>query len=160
MKRHQSLYPLSHDHHAALVQARNLLVVAAADDGGNLESAAQRFAGFWQNELQRHFEQEEQLALPLLARHTSADHAAIAETLQQHADIRRLIDELTIALARQEELAASLLTTLGEALRRHIRFEESELFPALETAVPEPELWQLNQALMNDRAQGVCALKA
>jgi hypothetical protein len=44
-------------------------------------------------------------------------------------------------------IEASLLTDLAEFLRRHIRFEEGELFPAVEASVPDEELWLMNMRL-------------
>jgi iron-sulfur cluster repair protein YtfE (RIC family) len=147
MKRHQSLFPLSHDHHHALVQALNLEKAGAGDDQAGLREAAARFADFWKSDLQRHFAQEEQIVLPLLAKYKAADAAEIKDTLEQHSAIARLIDELNEKLARREMIEASLLTNLAESLRRHIRYEESELFPAVEASVPDEELWLMNMRL-------------
>jgi iron-sulfur cluster repair protein YtfE (RIC family) len=147
MKRHQSLYPLSHDHHLALVQALNLDKAGAGSDQAGLREASTRFADFWRSELQRHFAQEEQIVLPLLAKYKAADAAEIGDTLEQHSAIARLIGELSENLARQESIEASLLTNLADSLRRHIRYEESELFPAVEATVPEEELWLMNMRL-------------
>jgi hemerythrin-like domain-containing protein len=147
MKRHRSLYPLSHDHHHALVQARYLDIAGAGDNQDGLLAAATRFAGFWKTDLQRHFAQEEQIVLPLLAKHTATGGAEIKETLEQHAAIVQLIGEMNEKLARRETIEASLLINLAESLRRHIRYEESELFPAVEVSVPEEELWLMNTRL-------------
>lgn len=147
MKRHRSLYPLSHDHHHALVQALYLDKVGAGDDQAGFREAAARFADFWRSDLQRHFLQEEQIVLPLLAKYKAADVAEIRETLEQHSAIARLISELNEKLARGEMIEASLLTNLAESLRRHIRYEESELFPAVEASVPDEELWLMNMRL-------------
>jgi iron-sulfur cluster repair protein YtfE (RIC family) len=147
MKRHQSLFPLSHDHHHALVQALNLDKDGGGDDQAGLREAAARFADFWKSALQRHFAQEEQIVLPLLEKYKAADAAEIRETLEQHSAIARLIDELNEKLARREMIEASLLTNLAESLRRHIRYEESELFPAVEASVPDDELWLMNMRL-------------
>jgi iron-sulfur cluster repair protein YtfE (RIC family) len=147
MKRHQSLYPLSHDHHHALVQALNLDKAGRGDDQAGLREAAARFADFWKSDLQRHFAQEEQIVLPLLAKYKAADAAEIRDTLEQHYAIATLIGELNEKLTRPETIEASLLTNLAGSLRRHIRFEESELFPAVETSVPEEELWLMNMRL-------------
>src|SRR6266542_5670451 len=94
MKRHQSLYPLSHDHHHALVPALTLDQAGAGDDQAGLREAASRFADFWRSDLQRHFAQEEQIVLPLLAKYKAADADEIRETLEQHSAIARLIGEL------------------------------------------------------------------
>ncbi len=148
MKRHQSLYPLSHDHHHALVQALNLDQAGAGGDQAGLREAASRFADFWRSDLQRHFAQEEQIVLPLLAKYKAADADEIRETLEQHSAIARLIGELNEKLARKEEVVeARLLTNLAESLRRHIRYEEGELFLAVEASVPEEELWLMNMRL-------------
>jgi hemerythrin-like domain-containing protein len=147
MKRHRSLYPLSHDHHHALVQTLNLDKAGASDDQGGLRDAAASFAAFWRNDLHRHFAQEEQIVLPLLAKYKMADAAEIRETLEQHSAITRLIGELNEKLARPKTIEARLLISLAEPLRRHIRYEESELFPAVEASVPEEELWLMNMRL-------------
>ena len=147
MKRHRSLYPLSHDHHHALVQALDLDKAGAGDDQAGLREAAARFAGFWNSDLQRHFAQEEQIVLPLLAKYKAADAAEIRETLEQHSAIAWLVGELNEKLARPGTIEASLLINLAESLRRHIRYEESELFPAVEASVPEEELWLMNLRL-------------
>ncbi|MCG3160789.1 MAG: hypothetical protein JMDDDDMK_01864 [Acidobacteria bacterium] len=147
MKRHESLYPLSHDHHHALVQARNLIVAAATSDRDEIEKTAAQFTDFWASDLQSHFLQEEQIILPLLAKRAGDDNAETRMTLEQHAAIRLLIGELNGKLARREAVEANLLKTLGESLRHHIRFEENELFPALESSVPEDELWRMNRRL-------------
>lgn len=160
MKRHPSLHPLSRDHHHALVQARNLGLAAASNDPGNVQQAAERFAGFWESDLQAHFSQEEQIVLPLLAR-AAPDSNEIRETLNQHAEITRLVAELSDKLARREALEANLLDALGDSLRRHIRFEENELFPAVEASAPEEELSRMNEQLERERSragQAGCAL--
>jgi hemerythrin-like domain-containing protein len=148
MKRHKSLYPLSHDHHHALFQALNLDKAGAGGGQAGLREAAARFAGFWESDLQRHFEQEERIVLPLLAKYKAADAAEIGDTREQHSAIAKLVGELNEKLARQEEMIeASLLINLAESLRRHIHYEESELFPAVEASVPEEELWLMNMRL-------------
>jgi hemerythrin-like domain-containing protein len=153
MKRHRSLYPLAHDHQHALVQARNLDIACAADDQTSIRIAAVRFAGYWKNDLQRHFTQEEQIVLPLLAKHVDANGTEIRETLDQHSAITQLIIELNEKLARRETIEASLLINLAENLRRHIQYEEDELFPAIEASLTEEELWKMNEILTNRRSQ-------
>lgn len=161
MKRHPSLHPLSRDHHHALVQARKLSLAAAEPDSNDLAQAGANFTLYWESDLQSHFAQEEQILLPLLAKHTSPDGGEIKETLRQHAEITRQVSELKDKLARREMLEATFLETLGEVLRQHIRFEESELFPALESLATEDEMWRMNEQLEAARSQtgqGGCVL--
>ena len=154
MKRHQSLYPLSHEHHHALVHARDLDSAGASGDRANIQEVAARFIGFWKSDLQMRIAREEQIVLPLLANHMGAEAAEIRETLEQHSAILRLIDELNEKLARRETIEANLLINIAESLRRHIRYEESELFPAVEAAVPEVELRLMNMRLSGSRNHG------
>jgi iron-sulfur cluster repair protein YtfE (RIC family) len=161
MKRHPSLHPLSRDHHHALVQARNLSSAVAWPNSDGMALAGANFTLYWESDLQAHFSQEEQILLPLLANHTSSDGVEILETLSQHAEIRRLVTELNEKLSHREMPEASLLEALGEALRHHIRFEESELFPALESLATEEELWRMNEQLETERSlagHGGCTL--
>src|SRR5574341_674016 len=153
MKRHPSLHPLSRDHHHALVEARKLRHAAAANDPSKQAQAAARFADFWESDLQAHFSQEERIVLPLLAKRKSPDSDEIRETLRQHAEIRRLVDELSDKLARRESLEAALIGALGEDLRDHIRFEENDLFPAVESSAPEEELWRMSEQLDTERSR-------
>ncbi|HKQ77270.1 MAG TPA: hemerythrin domain-containing protein [Blastocatellia bacterium] len=161
MKRHQSLYPLSRDHHHALVQARNLDIAAEANDPDGLKHAAERFARFWDSDLQWHFSQEERFVLPLLAKYQAPDSDEVRETLSQHTEIRRMVDELNNKLTRHALIEAHLLGAIGESLRNHVRFEENHLFPAVETAATEEELRRMNEQLEQDRSGtglGGCAL--
>lgn len=153
MKRHQSLYPLSRDHHEALVQARNLRLAAVTNDPDKLAQAAARFAGYWAGSLQAHFSQEEQFILPLLAQSTLSDGHEIRETLRQHAEITRLVAGLNDKLADREAIEADLLESISEALRSHIHYEESELFPAVEASASEEELWRMNKQLETERSR-------
>lgn len=135
--------------------------MAAANDPDNLAQAAARFAGYWEGELQDHFLREEQIVLPLLAKHASPESDELRDTLRQHAEITLLAAELNGQLAQRTGIEPHLLDSLGEALRRHIRFEESVLFPKLEASVPEEELVRMGKRLETEQSrtgQGGCAL--
>jgi len=147
MKRHKSLYPLSHDHHHALVQARRLSLAGAQAGQGARRVTAERFIEFWESDLQRHFRQEEEILLPVLGKYVARDCAEILKTLGQHDEIRRMIAALDRALAQRADADAGLLGWLGGLLAEHIRFEENELFPLVEARVPEETLWQINEQL-------------
>ena len=68
MKRHPSLRQLSDDHHQGLVNARRLRR-AASGKGSSSAGTARDFLGFWQRDTSRHFRKEEEILLPVLARH-------------------------------------------------------------------------------------------
>lgn len=123
MKRSPHLQPLSHDHYASLAFAGRLL--RALDDDGDPEALAAEVAALWERELTRHFHQEELLLLPLL-------QASQPNTARQLIEEHEQIEALVGALAEARSDRRALLRTFGEALRAHIRFEEREVFPAVE----------------------------
>lgn len=146
MKRHKSLYLLSHDHHHVLVQAKNLRIASTNADMPLLHQIASRFVAFWDTSLQSHFRQEEEILLPVFSQYSSTDRLEIAETLKQHADIQQAVDHLRKNLA-QETVLTMESQALSTLLSMHIRFEEQHLFPAIQEIVPEEALWEINRRL-------------
>jgi iron-sulfur cluster repair protein YtfE (RIC family) len=151
MKRHESLRHFSRDHHHGLVQARKLSL--AKTDRKSLAVAVEHFILFWERELERHFQEEEVVLLPMVAKYLAADADKVDATLRQHAEIRNLVTALTAA--PQLDFNTNLLAQLGAALRDHIRFEENELFPLIEQRVPDEVLRQMGGQLTSS---GMCAL--
>ncbi|GAB4294957.1 MAG: hypothetical protein Kow0096_11460 [Thiohalomonadaceae bacterium] len=137
MQRHAALRQLSSDHHRGLVLARRVGRLEADCD---LQVAAQNLLHGWRAEIGPHFVAEEEWLLPLFARYSAPDHPLIVETLRQHVRMRALVDELEEGLAAP---SLPLLQALAAALREHIRFEENDLFPAIEAALPEAQLQRL-----------------
>jgi hypothetical protein len=115
MKRHARLAQLSREHHTALRLGRHLLAGGAqAELGAELPA------------IEAHFAEEERDLLPLL---DTDRHAALAHRLRaEHAQLRHL---LVAALNGADQAKA------GQALIDHVRFEERELFPVLETLFEE-----------------------
>lgn len=75
------------------------------------------------NELEPHFQVEEQLLLPLL--HSVETRLLVRRTLADHQQLRALLGELW----RNDSEA---LGCFGKCLSAHVRFEERELFPVIE----------------------------
>jgi iron-sulfur cluster repair protein YtfE (RIC family) len=136
MKRHKSLVPLSHDHHQGLVLARRLREADAA----TAAELAGRLLEVWKAELQPHFQEEEAILLPALARQTGVDQPEIARTLLDHVELRRRVDDAARAMDAGTAPDAELLRELGQKLHDHIRFEEDALFPLMQDRLDEDEL--------------------
>jgi len=84
----------------------------------------QRVIRVFADELEPHFQIEEQSLLPLL---TSVEMQPLAQrTLADHQQLRALLDGL-----RQSDSEA--LSSFGKCLSAHVRFEERELFPVIES---------------------------
>jgi iron-sulfur cluster repair protein YtfE (RIC family) len=88
MKRHPDLRTFSDDHHQGLVQARRLRRAAAGEEAEPAD-AARGFLEFWRRETSLHFRKEEEVLLPVLARHGGdLSRRSVVEMLVQHARIR------------------------------------------------------------------------
>jgi hemerythrin-like domain-containing protein len=136
MKRSRELKPLSSEHHQALLVAFQLKKSLA----GHAESAGapKDLPGLMA--LARRF--EEQVFRP----HTSAEEDLLARFLPE-ADMRRLRSEHAemgrlVASARTEAPAdqRASLSAFADLLERHVRWEERELFPTVESRAAQAEL--------------------
>jgi iron-sulfur cluster repair protein YtfE (RIC family) len=143
MKRTPELRTLSEDHHHGLVHARRLRRAAEGGEGYTLEAAAKAFLHLWQKDTSIHFRKEEEVFLPVMARHGGdVPQDPLVEMLAQHARIRglvmRLSDEVVGGNVRPETLRE-----IGELLEEHIRLEERVVFPLVEDSLPEAALTEL-----------------
>jgi hemerythrin-like domain-containing protein len=137
MKRSPELTPLSHDHHQTLFAA---LKLKRWDDQA---AASQDFLDFWRVQCAEHFRIEEDILLPgWLAGDDRADVQLATRVLKEHLEVRTLVRKL-----EGEATAADDLKQLGELLERHVRFEERELFPAIESGLDADALKALGAEL-------------
>lgn len=124
MKRNPILQPLSREHHTALTLAKSCERAAKSGDVVLVDKACQRAIQAFSDALEPHFQFEEVSLLPLL--HGTETQPLIERTLADHQQLRGLLDAL-----RQNDAAA--LDNFGKCLSAHVRFEERELFPVLES---------------------------
>jgi hemerythrin-like domain-containing protein len=124
MKRSPELTPLSHDHHQALFVAMQL---KRAED----RSVGATYLDFFDATGNRHFTIEEAVLLPgWIAADPNADTVMANRVLVEHLDLRSRAGRLRSDLHTIEDLHE-----LGELLDRHVRFEERELFPRIESGL-------------------------
>jgi hemerythrin-like domain-containing protein len=127
-RRHDSLLPLTHDHHHALRNARMLRLAADGDLSARTE-AVEAFVHFFRTESVGHFREEEEVIFPLVALSERAPTAGIERVLKEHVVMHALVRELE---AQEGDPSSEIMRTLAELLRAHVRFEEDELFPEIE----------------------------
>ncbi|HLI31208.1 MAG TPA: hemerythrin domain-containing protein [Solirubrobacteraceae bacterium] len=140
MKRHPALAPLSRDHHHTLVVSRMLREAGVQQ----APAATERWRSLWQEREREHFRKEEEVLAPALAAHPSG--APLRERmLAEHRQIRARSDALLSSPDPARQTAA--LAALGELLRRHVRFEENELFPLLEASLDAEQLEEIGRRL-------------
>jgi hypothetical protein len=135
MKRDPALVTLSHDHHQALFVAQGLRR-ADRDDAGERREA---FRAFWEGGGEAHFETEERVLLPAFAEHGDAHDALVLQVLGDHVELRCRARQ--VLAGGPPDLDA--LHLLGERLAEHVRLEERELFPLVESALPAERLTRL-----------------
>ena len=123
MKRSAALQPLSPEHHTALTLAKGCCRAAQSGAADQVSAACQRAIQAFTNELEPHFLAEEQSLLPLLK--GAETQPLIQRTLADHQQLRALLNDLRLN-------DAVALSSFGNCLSAHVRFEERELFPALE----------------------------
>jgi iron-sulfur cluster repair protein YtfE (RIC family) len=161
MTRSPALVPLSHDHHHGLVAAQRLKRGEPAAPGVDLRESVDQL---WRAELAPHFEQEERILFPAC---TGPQLAPMTQrALDDHAAIRQLVVRITEAPAEERgsfvisaDLAdrtdlpvlTALATDLGKRLERHIRFEERELFPAIQECLLDDRLVQIGEEIKRAR---------
>lgn len=126
MKRKPALQALSREHHTALVLANACVRAVQTGDAAMVSLACQRAARALANELEPHFRIEEQTLLPLL---TSPDAQPLLQrTVREHEQLRGLL----LGLQQND---AEALNSFEKCLTAHVRFEERELFPVLESLI-------------------------
>ena len=93
--------------------------------------------------LTRHAEFEERRIYPLLKDQRSSEGFA-REAVEEHAALRRLLDELRDLPPGHEQWGAKL-SVLAEIVRHHVQQEEGVAFPMLHTALAKAELERLGE---------------
>ncbi|MCB8969683.1 MAG: hemerythrin domain-containing protein [Solirubrobacterales bacterium] len=139
MKRSDALAPLSRDHHQALFTAMKL---KRAEDLAERDRAIDFFA----LTEHAHMAVEEQVLLPgWLAK--VPDGPGAAEQMARRVHDEHAALRLAAKRLESEEVTVDDLRELGIVLERHVRYEERELFPAIERDLSEEDLNALGEAL-------------
>lgn len=140
-RRTEPLMPLTHDHHHALAQCRRLKSAGTLTDRKELVELGDAFLNFYLGRALHHFREEEELFFPPAARVPELTDL-VTRAVLEHLTIHGLAGELKRQL-RKAAVSPDLLLEISDTLRRHVRFEEDELFPLIEESVPSEVLEEL-----------------
>jgi hemerythrin-like domain-containing protein len=136
MPRHKTLIPLSQEHHHTLVLALRLKKGGPTTHKDlwptDLKSQIEQTIEYCDGEILPHFELEERTIFPI-AKDLETAKPIIETLLTDHEDLRQMIAALPGLLFASEDNAKTALRALGERLEKHIRKEERDLFPLLES---------------------------
>lgn len=141
-KRHDSLIPLSREHHSALVMA--LRIAREVPDGSDeaVRAMYDTLLSFWAQGLLPHFRAENECLLARLMRHVDEEHELVRRTHRDHLGIEALVASMrdTDDLAERKRL----LLAFADQMRTHIRWEEDVLFNESERLLTDDELTRLS----------------
>jgi hemerythrin-like domain-containing protein len=158
MKRHPSLHPLSQHHHFALIQALEMRRAAEAPGGKRAAAVsrqAEKFVGFWHKTGKVYVREEEEVLLPAYALHVRIDKDAnVVRLLGDHAEIRAAVLDFEKRLAAKETISAEEVARVGKLLHDHVRLEENEVFPRIESALGEEQLNEMGRGLTRLHSKG------
>jgi len=137
IKRTDFLKPLSRDHHHGLLLCSKIRV------GFKKHIDPQRIKKyanwFFETHLTPHFETEEKNFFPILGN----ENSLVVKAKAEHQYLRKLF-------AKSENLEANL-NLIADELNNHIRFEERELFPAIEEKLTNDQLNEFATAHKEER---------
>ena len=135
IKRNENIVILSREHHDGLLFAWKLR--QGQKHGIVPERMAPYVSYFWESHLLEHFREEETLLFD------KVDSPLVTKAREQHESIKALI----ATIAGGEVGNATVYSQLADAITDHIRFEERELFPYLESTLSEDQLSQVGAVL-------------
>ena len=143
MKRHPALIPLSREHHGALILARLLQKDAPVYKGlpTDIQGKAEYAYKFYQEELVKHFEDEERV-LKLVTGVESNLDLMIKTIYREHQELHELFQSID----NHPDLI-NHLDQIGKTLETHIRKEERELFPLIQETCNEDLMIKVDKSL-------------
>lgn len=150
MKRHPSLYTLSHDHHQGLILAQQLKKGAPQYKGmpSTLEDKKDYTILFYKTELVKHFQDEELILFPAVRNKNDELDKQIAEIISEHRKMELLVKDLETT-----QQLENVLDEFGWLLEKHIRKEERELFVEIETVLSDDELKIISEEISRSRKE-------
>jgi len=140
MKRHKQLQTLSRQHHNGLLAA--LLLKKGIAKGANEKLMSDFILDFWKQDLEEHFNSEEEILLPALV-NTTFDNNLNERLLKEHEMLRSFVMSL------QNKADKNLVEEFTKLLEQHIRFEERIYFPGAEKILSEEQLQQIGERLID-----------
>jgi hemerythrin-like domain-containing protein len=132
-RRHDSLIPLSREHHYGLLVCLRIhrgLETRQADLHW-LNERAEKAINFFESDLKTHFEVEEMVVFPAMNGIQEAA-STIEDLVDDHRKLAKLIDRLG---RERGPKSALILREFADLLESHIRKEERNLFPLYEHKV-------------------------
>lgn len=133
IKRHPALQPFSRDHVIGLFHSQRLIKLNSLSNDKTLAETIAAFEDAWKRDVAVHFADEDRLLGNLVISPES-----LRRLHDEHVELTELIERVF-----QEPYCAALAAQAGTLLDAHIRWEEHEFFPEIESTLTEDELKEL-----------------
>jgi len=144
-RRHESLIPLSHEHHDALLLAWRLRTGDLSKREPELR--AQHVNAFFEYRLIKHLKLEEELLFPALRAVLGVEASLIDVLLSDHHELRAKAVAIKAGMNDQVDSFCSLL-------EQHIRTEERQLFVLAENRMKPGEMAELGRQIKARLTEG------
>jgi len=136
IKRHAAIVSFSRDHHFGLLLVWKIRQgLNNAVDPGRISNYV---SFFFKEDLNKHFEEEEQLLFSKLP----IDDVLRKQAEADHLKIVKLVENVAV---KKDDI--KLLHQLADELEKHIRFEERELFNHLQDSIKPEDLEEIGKRL-------------
>lgn len=135
MKRDENLQPLSRQHHDELMSC--LLIRKGVEKKANVADIKGFVNKFWEEDLLRNIEKEENILLPFLIKH-SFDGTYINLLRNDHEILKSLLARINTFDQRHR-----IFAIFADIVEQHIRFEERFLFQQMQERISAEDLEKL-----------------
>ncbi|HMQ11799.1 MAG TPA: hemerythrin domain-containing protein [Oligoflexia bacterium] len=142
MKRSDELRPLSVEHHHNLFQV--FQIRKAIKGELKVDQVVTKLLNEWEKVIEPHFEIEESILIPAYKNSSDSNVGLMDTFYDQHRELRRCFSNLK---DKTKRFSRDLLTNLADLLEKHIRFEERELFPAVEASLSFSQMQMVGRML-------------
>ncbi len=102
---------------------------------------AATLAAFFERHLRQHFRIEEEIVFPPACSAGGEAEILVAQLLDEHRQMAGLVERLAV----NPQVTAAELAAFGQLLNDHIRLEDRQLFPLMETQMSADALLDLQQ---------------
>ncbi|HEX6915384.1 MAG TPA: hemerythrin domain-containing protein [Chitinophagaceae bacterium] len=138
LRRSKHILLLSKDHHFTLLFSWKIRQgLKLGIDPARIKTYVRHF---WENDMQEHFREEEEILFKAVE-----DKRIVDKALSDHRHIEKEIAGLMASPTG--EAASRQLAALADTVDRHVRYEERELFPELERVLTPGQLEEIGAAL-------------
>lgn len=138
IQRHPALQPLSRDHYDELLQAQRLVKGAKAKAKDRQMALKDFFDIQAKQPMDDHFAEEEKLLITLM------DKADVHKMLSEHKQLLAMANQAE-PYRQSDDPDQLWMEKFGQALNKHIRWEERELFPKIQNSATDAQLEALGK---------------